>query len=420
MRVLVVGGGGREHAMCRALATGPEPPEILAAPGNPGIAALARLLPVAADDVDGLVAAARSESVDLVLPGPELPLVLGLADALGAAGIACCGPTAAAARLEGSKAFTREVCAAAGVPSPAHRIVDRAGDVDAALAAFDRVPVVKADGLAAGKGVFLPDTVEGCRDAALRLLDGALGPAGARVVVEERLAGTEASLFFVVDGVDAVRLPHARDYKRLLDGDRGPNTGGMGSVSPNPDIGEGEVAAVEADIVLPILAHLAASGNPYRGFLYAGLMLTDEGPRLLEINVRLGDPEAQVILPRLEPGAFGEIAAGAAAGAVGGPGPVVDAAPTCAVVVASHGYPDAPRRGDPITIGPSTEGEDRWIDYAGTSLRDGRLVTAGGRVAAVVARAATVPEARAAAYRGVAGLHWEGMQYRTDIGRDRA
>ncbi len=417
MKVLVVGGGGREHAMCRALATGPDPIEILAAPGNPGIGALGRTLPIATDNIDGLVAAAASESVDLVIPGPELPLVLGLVDALTAAGIRCCGPTAAAARLEGSKQFTRQVSEAAGVPSPRYEVVEDPAAVDGALAAFDDVPVVKADGLAAGKGVFLPNDFNGCRQATLDLLGGSMGSAGNRVVIEERLFGTEASLFFVVDGTDVVRLPHARDHKRLLDGDRGPNTGGMGSISPNPEIDDDAVAAAEAEIVLPILQYLAEAGTPFRGFFYAGLMLTDVGTKLLEINVRLGDPEAQVILPRLAPGAFAEIAARAAAGDLAGLDPAVDPRPTCGVVVAAHGYPDDPRRGDAITIDLDMEDPDVWIDHAATALTDGDLVTAGGRVAAVVARKPDADTAWEAAYRGVRGIHWEGMQYRTDIGR---
>ncbi len=416
MKVLVVGGGGREHAMCRALAAGSDPPEIVAAPGNPGIATVARTLPIPIDALDELVAAARSEAVDLVIPGPELPLTLGIADALASAGIPCCGPSRAAARLEGSKVFTRDIAAAAGVPSPDYRVVDHPDQIDDAVASFDRVPVVKADGLAAGKGVFLPDDAEACRAAARRLLAGSLGPAGERVVIEERLEGVEASLFFVVDGTDTVRLPHARDHKRLLDGDRGPNTGGMGSVSPNPDIDDQTIARVEASIVGPILSHLAEAGHPYRGFLYAGLMLTADGVKLLEINVRLGDPEAQVILPRLAPDAFAEIAARAAGGRLGHIEVPVDPRPTCTVVAAAARYPEIPRSGDVITIDPETETAARWIDHAGTAVRGDRLVTAGGRVLAVVGRGATASEARAIAYEGIAGIHWDGMQYRTDIG----
>jgi len=416
VRVLVVGGGGREHAVCRALATGPGAIEILVAPGNPGTAALGRNLPVPAGDVDGLVAAARAEDVDLVVPGPELPLTLGLGDALAAAGIPCCGPLAEPARLEGSKAFTREIGLAAGVDTPRFRVVNDHAGIDAALAAFDETPVVKADGLAAGKGVFLPDDTDGCRAAIASLLDGALGEAGRTVVVEERLTGTEASLFYAVDGTRTVLLPHARDHKRLLDGGRGPNTGGMGAISPNPDLDDTVVARVTEVLIAPVLDHLAGLGRPYRGFLYAGVMLTAAGPRLLEFNVRLGDPEAQGVLPRLPTGAFAALAESIARGRLDTSPIAFDPRPTTTVVMAAHGYPDHPRRGDPITIEPWVDGPDRWVDQAGTRAEDGRLVTAGGRVLAVVARGATPEAAGAAAYEGVSGIRWDGAHHRTDIG----
>jgi phosphoribosylamine--glycine ligase len=416
MKVLVVGGGGREHAICRALTTGPDPIEILTAPGNPGTAALGRNLPIPAGDVDGLVAAAGAEMVDLVVPGPELPLTLGLGDALAAAGIPCCGPLAEPSRLEGSKAFTREVGLAAGVDTPRFRVVDGHAGIDAALSAFGEPPVVKADGLAGGKGVFLPDDFDGCRRAIASLLDGALGEAGRTVVVEERLEGTEASLFYAVDGTRTVLLPHARDHKRLLDGGRGPNTGGMGAISPNPDLDDEVVAGVTDGLILPVLDYLAGLGRPYRGFLYAGLMLTDAGPRLLEFNVRLGDPEAQGVLPRLPAGTLAALAGSVAHGRLDTTPIPVDPRPTWTVVMAADGYPDRPRRGDPITIEPWVEGPDRWVDHAGTRSEDGRLVTAGGRVLSVVARGATPEAARSAAYDGVAGIHWDGARYRTDIG----
>jgi len=415
MKVLVVGGGGREHAMCRALATTPGV-EILAAPGNPGTAGLGRNLAVDTGDVEAVVRCARREGVDLVLPGPEAPLVAGMADALAATGIPCCGPGAAAARLEASKAFTREVAAAVGVPSPSYRIVDDAGEVEAAVASFSEPPVVKADGLAGGKGVSLPQTAAEASAGARALLDGRLGAAGMRVVLEERLSGSEASLFYVCRGTEVIPLPHARDHKRLGDGGTGPNTGGMGAVSPNPDIDSALEGRVRHEMVLPVLDHLAGKGMPYTGFLFVGLMLTGDGPRLLEFNVRLGDPEAQAILPRLPEGRFLEMclwAAGEGERPVPAPD---DARPVCAVVLAAAGYPVDRRRGDPITIDDRLAGPDRWFIHAGTRSDEAGLVTAGGRVGAVVAQGATAEVARRHAYEGVSLVRWDGMIHRTDIG----
>jgi len=414
-KVLVVGGGGREHAICRALATAPGT-EILVAPGNPGTAAVARSLAVAADDVAEVVRAAVAEGVDLVVPGPEVPLVAGLADALGDARIACCGPRAAAARLEGSKAFTRVLAADAGIPGPEYRIVEDDADIDAALAAFDGPPVVKADGLASGKGVLLPDSIDECRVEVRRLLDGVLGSAGATVVLEERLEGVEASLFYACRGTDAVALPHARDHKRLGDGDRGPNTGGMGAVSPNPIVDAGLERAVAETIVGPTLQAMVRRGAPFTGFLYAGLMLTTAGPMLLEYNVRLGDPEAQAILPRLAKGEFLEVCRWVAGLRHDAPALRFDRRPTCAVVVAADGYPASPRRGDPITIDPGIEDADRWFLHAGTAIENGALVTAGGRVGAVVARGATARRARQHAYAGVDLVTFAGKTVRHDVG----
>jgi phosphoribosylamine--glycine ligase len=413
--VLVVGGGGREHAITRSLAAVPGL-SIIAAPGNPGIAGTARLVDVAADDVPGVVAVARSEDADLVIPGPEAPLVTGLADALAEAGIACCGPSAAAARLEGSKAFTRELASRAGVPGPAHRVVSDPADLDAALSTFTAPPVVKADGLAAGKGVSLPGTMDGCRADAVALLAGRLGDAGRRVVLEERLVGTEASLFYACRGTEAIPLPHARDHKRLRDGDRGPNTGGMGAVSPDPVVDDALERVVRETIVGPTLEELARSGIPFSGFLFAGLMLAADGPRLLEYNVRLGDPEAQAILPRVAGGDLLEVCRWVAGLRPNRPAVAFDPRPVCAVVVAADGYPEAPRRGDTIHIDPLLEGPDRWFDHAGTRLVEGTLTTAGGRVGAVVARADTAAAARSAAYEGVDLVTFAGKNFREDIG----
>jgi phosphoribosylamine---glycine ligase len=349
------------------------------------------------------------------VPGPEMPLVLGLADALAEAGIPCAGPSSGAALLEGSKAFTRLLADDAGVPSPAYRIVDDPDDVDAAVAAFEAPPVVKADGPAAGKGVLLPDTPEECRRAALEVLAGRFGGAGHRVVLEERLVGAEASLFYACRGTDLVPLPHARDHKRLGDGDTGPNTGGMGALSPNPIVDEALVAEVTDTIVRPTLEALVARGSPFSGFLFSGLMLTDAGPRLLEFNVRLGDPEAQAVLPRLVDGAFLDLCRWVA-GEGPEPTPATDSRSVCAVVLAAEGYPDDPRRGDPIAIDEAVEGPDRWFIHAATRVVGDGLATDGGRVGAVVARGDSAAEARQSAYEGVRLVRWEGMTYRSDIG----
>jgi len=418
-RVLVVGNGGREHAMGRALATATPAPELIFAPGNPGTADLGENAPVKADNIDALVALARERAVDLVVPGPELPLVLGLADALAEVGIPCAGPGAGAAQLEGSKAFCRQVADQAGVPGPFFRVVTT---VEEAAEAIERwpdqgLPVVKADGLAGGKGVYLPDSREDCLQVATELIQGSLGPAGRTVVLEERLAGIEASLFYACDGTRAVALPHAQDHKRALDGDQGPNTGGMGAVSPNPVLTDDLLQEVEATFITPTLRTLADQGTPFVGFLFAGLMLTPEGPKLLEYNVRLGDPETQAILPRLADGDLLGLCRGIAAGDLTTHEPrAFRPEATCAVVVSAAGYPDPPRKGDPITVDPALETPDRWLIHAGTARIGESLVTSGGRVAAVVARSTDAPAARVAAYQGINLITFDGKHYRTDIG----
>jgi phosphoribosylamine--glycine ligase len=399
--------------MCRALATTPGI-QILVAPGNPGTAQHGRNIDVAADDIGGLVEAARG--VDLVIPGPEGPLVTGLVDALATAGVPCCGPTAAAARLEGSKAFTRTLAAAAGVPSPDFRIVTSSEEVDDAIGSFVAPPVVKADGLAAGKGVFLPSTFEEAGGITRDLLAGRLGEAGSTVVMEQRLGGFEASWFHACRGTEAIALPHAMDHKRLLDGDLGPNTGGMGAVSPSPNIDGDFETVVRRDFVLPTLAHLADQGTPFNGFLFSGLILSEGRPYLLEYNVRLGDPEAQAVLPRLPDGVFAEVCAWVAGLQQHAPVFEFDRRHTCAVVLAAVGYPDAPRQNDPITIDPGLETLDRWFIHAGTAIGDGTLVTSGGRVGALIARGKTMAIARTLAYDGVRHVQWDGMIHRTDIG----
>ena len=424
VRVLVVGGGGREHALVAALVADPAVDAVLAAPGNPGIAAVARCAAVAADDVDGLVALALSERVDLIVVGPEAPLVAGLVDALATRGVPAFGPSAAAARLEGSKAFAKAVMDAAGVPTaPWTATSDRAE----ALAALDRSGppwVVKADGLAAGKGVVVTeDRTTAERAVTDALVEGRFGAAGATVVVEGFLAGPERSLFAVCDGEDAVLLVPAQDHKRIGDGDTGPNTGGMGAFSPVPGfaLGDARVDALRDTHVLPVLREMARRGTPFRGLLYVGLVDTIDGPQVLEFNVRLGDPEAQVVLPRLTSSPSALLRAAAVGSPARGDGiasvPVTfDAGAAVTVVLASAGYPASSTSGVPIEGVDAAAATGAHVFHAGTAFDDaGRLVTAGGRVLAVTGTGRDVAAARAAAYGAADLIRFEGQQRRGDI-----
>jgi phosphoribosylamine---glycine ligase len=392
--VLVVGSGGREHALAWSLARSPSVRSLHAAPGNPGIARIGTCHPVRAEDGEGLLTLAHSLGADLVVIGPEAPLVAGVGDTLRRAGLAVFGPSAAAARIEGSKSFAKEVLGAAGVPT-------------AETLAVARPPcVVKADGLAAGKGVFVCRTREEL-DAALRAVSALAGG----VVIEELLQGKELSLFALVDGKNVVALPEARDYSRVGDGDAGPNTGGMGCYSPvadAPDPGE----LVET-LIEPVVEELARRGSPFLGCLYAGLMLTEDGPRVLEFNCRFGDPETQSLLPRLE-GDLAAVLAAAAAGELSGElGFAEDAAVT--VVLAAGGYPQQGDTGSPIEGVEEAEAEGALVFQAGTALRDGRLVTNGGRILGVTGRGASVAQARQEAYRAVGKISFGGMRFRSDI-----
>ncbi|MFL6075378.1 MAG: phosphoribosylamine--glycine ligase [Mycobacteriales bacterium] len=406
MRVLVVGSGGREHALCVALANDPQVTELIAAPGNAGIGEVATLRPLDVADPAAVAALAVETRVDLVVIGPEVPLVAGAADAVRAKGVACFGPSAAAARIEGSKAFAKDVMAAAGVPTArAYAGADEAG-VAAALDEFGPPYVVKADGLAAGKGVVVTED----RDAAL-----AHARASGPVVVEEYLAGPEVSLFCLidstVDGETVVPLLPAQDFKRIGDGDTGPNTGGMGAYAPLPWAPPDLVDAVVGTIVRPAVAELARRGAPYSGVLYTGLALTAAGPKVIEFNARFGDPETQVVLPLLETPLAGLLAA-TATGRLAAHQPLTwreGAAVT--VVLAAPGYPAAPRTGDPIS------GADQpGVLHAGTRRgADGTVLTAGGRVLNVTATGADLAAARDAAYAAVARIRFDGAQHRTDI-----
>ncbi len=411
-RVLVVGAGAREHALVHALARSAAAPVLLCAPGNAGIAREVEVLEVAADDVEGLVAAARSESAELVVAGPEAPLVAGLADALAAVGIPCFGPSRAAAELEGSKAFCKEVMVAAGVPTAAYAVVET---VDEGLAAIAEYPVViKADGLAAGKGVIIAEDEPQAREALHALLvEHRHGTR--RVVVEEHLRGEELSLLALCDGERALPLASAQDYKRIHDGDRGPNTGGMGSYSPVPDVDEARAAELCAAIHQPVLAELARRGTPFHGVLYAGLMMTAAGPRVLEFNVRLGDPETQAILPRLRSDLLTLLVAATRPGGLAGASVAWDPRTAVTVVLASAGYPETSSSGDRID-GLDEVPDGVFVTHAGTALAaDGSVVTAGGRVLSVTALGDDAAAARSLAYAAADMIRFPGRQLRTDI-----
>jgi phosphoribosylamine--glycine ligase len=427
MKVLVVGGGGREHALAAALARDPVVKELLAAPGNPGIAALAHCLPIAADDLAGLVAAAERERVDLVVVGPEAPLVSGLADRLRAAGIATFGPSAAAARLEGSKAFAKDFMRAHGIPTAEAETFTDPAAAAAHVRAHGAPIVIKADGLAAGKGVVVAGTVAEALAAIDRFLRAAsLGSAGARILVERCMVGDEVTVLAIVDGERWLLLPPAQDHKRLRDGDQGPNTGGMGAVAPVPLVDGALADEIVTSILAPTIEGLREAGTPYIGCLYLGLMLEADGPRVVEYNVRLGDPEAQVVLPLLGPG-LAELFLSAATGALPRGGALPKSPPgaeaAACVVLAAPGYPEAPVLGQPIrglerfADGREAGGAPIQIFHAGTARRGEDLVTAGGRVLGVTGLGRDLPQALARAYQAAEAIVFEGKQMRRDIGQ---
>ena len=418
MRVLVVGGGGREHALAWAIARSPKVERILAAPGNPGIVALGETHDVAADDLEGLLTLVERERVDLTVVGPEAPLVAGLVDALEARGHRAFGPTREAARLEGSKAWSRELCERHGIPGPRTGVFEDLDSAAAHLESLEAPYVIKADGLAAGKGVAVVETREEAL-AALRerLVDGAFGEAGARVLVEEHLTGQEVSAIALTDGETVLPLMLAQDFKRALDGDAGPNTGGMGAYSPVPFVDDrlhDEIVALLEET----LAALTAEGVTYRGVLYAGLMLTDAGPKVLEYNARFGDPETQAILPRVASDLLEALAA-CTEGTLAGYRLEAYRDACVTVVLASGGYPGAYETGKPI------EGLDAVADldgvvafHAGTALETGRVVTAGGRVLAISALGADLVAARRRAYEACELVTFPGRHLRTDIAKE--
>ncbi len=414
-RILVVGAGGREHALVRALKRSAGAPELLCAPGNPGIGEDARLLAIAVDDVAGLADAAQREGCDLVVIGPEAPLVAGLADELAARGIAAFGPSAAAARLEASKEYAKEVMEAAGVPTASWSAVD---DVAAGMAAIERYPVVlKFDGLAAGKGVVIAaDEIEARATLEEFLVKRRFGDGC--VVVEECLVGEELSLLALCDGERAVAMDPAQDYKRIFDGDAGPNTGGMGSYSPVPGVGPERVAEISALVHQPIVDELRERGTPFHGVLYAGIMLTADGPKVLEYNVRFGDPETQAVLPRLRSDVLELLRRASRPGGLADAELEFDEGWAVTLVLASAGYPAAPTTGDVITgLDDAAASDGVEVTHAGTARREGddAIVTAGGRVLNVTALGATPAAARDGAYAAAQKIDFAGRQLRGDI-----
>ena len=414
MKALVVGGGGREHAIVRALRRSAHAPEVFCAPGNAGIAADATCLPeVAADHVDLLVSTATELGIELAVIGPEAALVLGAVDAFEAAGIAAFGPTQAAAELEGSKAFAKELMAEAGVPTAGHVLLRSREE---ALEQLDRTPfptVLKADGLAAGKGVILSSTEAEAREAIdVFFTEQRFGET--TVVLEEFLEGEELSLLALCDGENVVPLAPAQDYKRIFDGDAGPNTGGMGSYSPVPGFDDAAIEAIVDSVHRPVVAAMAARGVRFHGVLYAGLMITADGPKVLEFNTRFGDPETQAVLPRMRSDIVDLFRAARDPGGLAGVRAEFDPDWAVTLVLASAGYPESSSQGD-VIHGLEQAAELAEITHAGTAERDGEIITAGGRVLNVTALGAGPAEARDRAYDAASRISFEGMQIRTDI-----
>ena len=411
---MVVGGGGREHALVETLAASPLEPEMHAAPGNPGIARIAQVADIPSDDLIALRDYAKENEIDLTVVGPEEPLIGGITEAFWEADLKVFGPSRAAARIEGSKVFAKELMKHAGVPTAHFEAFDREPAALAHLRGLDDYPVVvKADGAAGGKGVTVARSREEAENAVRAAFGGKFGAAGERIVIEEYLEGREASVFVITDGQEMLPFLPAQDYKRIYDGDEGPNTGGMGAYSPLMWMQTATYAAILEEIIRPTIHQLALTGASYSGLLYAGVMVTDDGPKALEFNCRFGDPETQVILPRMGSDLL-ELMIASEVGDIAGREIVWSADKAVCVVLASEGYPESSSSGDEIS-GLENIPTGVYIYHAGTEERDGRFYTAGGRVLNVVGTGPTVIEARARAYAAVEQIHFEGMQYRTDI-----
>jgi phosphoribosylamine--glycine ligase len=416
MNILLVGSGGREHALAWKIAQSPLLTRLVVSPGNPGIERLADVRAVRVDDIEGLVALAQEISADLVVVGPETPLALGLADRLAALEIPCFGPTAQAAQLESSKAFTKAFAQRWSLPTAAFELVQDADDIDAALDRFTAPYVIKADGLAAGKGVVIAADRAEAKAAAQEMLAGKFGGAGARIVVEAFMTGEEASLFALCDGRTALVFGGAQDHKRAYDGDLGPNTGGMGAYSPAPVLKPHVLAAAARDLIAPTVAGMAAERTPFKGVLFAGLMITPDGPRLVEFNARFGDPECQTLMLRLESDIVPYLQAAAVGALAGMPALIWREEAAICVVLAAKGYPDQPQLGTAITGAEADFGGDVVVFHAGVSRNaQGQLIASGGRALNVCARGATVEQARTKAYAAIAKIDWPGGFHRTDI-----
>jgi phosphoribosylamine---glycine ligase len=422
VRLLVVGSGGREHALVEALSRSPRAEEIFAAPGNPGMASVAELVDIPVDDLISLRNFARTVGVDLTIVGPEAPLVGGIAEAFWEAGLKVFGPSRAAARIEGSKIFAKKIMQHAGVPTARSEAFDREA---AALAYLRSLPpgdgypvVVKVDGLAAGKGVTIADSYKEAEDAVRDAFEGVFGAAGERLIVEEYLIGREASVFAFADGRNILPFVPAQDYKRLEDGGEGPNTGGMGAYSPTMWMDSATYTTILEEIINPTIHQLALIGAPYVGLLYAGVMITEEGPKALEFNCRFGDPESQALLPRIETDLL-ELIVACVEEDLGGREISWSTEKAVCVVLTSEGYPESPTTGDEISGLEDLFGlPGVRVYHAATRMDEGGLYTAGGRVLNVVGTGESVIEARARAYAAVELIHFPGMQYRTDIAQE--
>ena len=418
MNILLVGSGGREHALAWKIAQSPLVTRLVAAPGNPGMARHAELRPeFKATDAEGLAALAREMKADLVVVGPESALAEGLADRLNAAGIPCFGPTAKAAQLETSKAFSKAFLQRHGIPTAGYGVYEDTASAKAALNNYSAPYVIKADGLAAGKGVAISPDRQDAEAEIERMLGGRFGSAGSRVVIEEFMDGEEGSLFALCDGQRAVLFGGAQDHKRAFDGDLGPNTGGMGAYSPAPVFTPELVQAANDRVVQPTIQKMAEEGAPYRGVLYAGLMATSEGPKVVEFNARFGDPECQVLMMRFDGDILPLLLACARGDLTKAPAPRFKDGTVICVVMAAKGYPDSPLEGSVIRGADQDFGPHVQVFHAGTKKRDdGTLVAAGGRVLNVCAYGADIAEARERAYEAIARIDWPGGFNRTDIG----
>ena len=415
MRILVIGSGGREHALAWAIAKSSRCEKLFVMPGTGGTAEIAENVAVDIADHAAVVAFAQAERIDFVVIGPDAPAVAGLADDVRAAGLLCFGPSKAAAQLEGSKAFTKAICDEANVPTAKYARFENEGEALAYVHDQGAPIVIKADGLAAGKGVTVAMTMEEAADAVRDCFSGAFGESGSVVVIEEYLEGEEASLFALCDGKSVVMLPSAQDHKRVWDGDRGPNTGGMGAYSPAPVMTPEVTARVEEEMILPTIRRMAERGTPFTGVLFAGIMVTKAGPKLIEYNVRFGDPETQVLMLRLKSDAL-ELLEATARGTLDSVTPEFSDEAALTVVLAAKGYPVDPQKGSEIKGVEGLDGPDLVVFHAGTALKDGKLIANGGRVLNVTALGATVGEAREAAYAAIDKIDWPEGFCRSDIG----